>query len=270
MATFKNGFVITMQYNEKHLLPIWIRHYSKFFTPESIYVIDHGSDENYVPDGVNRIHIPRTKPFNEDERRDGVKGLVFLLMQYYTFGIFCDTDELINLDRFNPEAMSKDECVRVCGFDLFKFNLDGNIRIGGLFNSKMCKPLIFNHSLPDWPAGFHGIKQNKTSFDKFIIMGHIKYLHPEFFASGLEFRKKAYHSMDEIYKICGIDSHWIDQDDLNKFYRKVQTELDKSRLCSSLSNIPMKTGFDKNGYEIILPSERSYIYDLTEYFENLL
>lgn len=83
-----NGFVLTMQYNDDYFMPIWVRHYEKYFKHESMYVIDHGSDQNFVPQAVNRIYVPRNKGFDELDRLSMVQGVVFSLMKCYDWGFF--------------------------------------------------------------------------------------------------------------------------------------------------------------------------------------
>ena len=45
----QNRFIVTMQFNEKACLPIFLKHYTQYFRPENIYIIDHGSSENLAP-----------------------------------------------------------------------------------------------------------------------------------------------------------------------------------------------------------------------------
>ena len=47
-----NRFLLTMQYDESLILPIFLKHYSHYFPAENIFVIDHGSQVNLIPEGV--------------------------------------------------------------------------------------------------------------------------------------------------------------------------------------------------------------------------
>ena len=43
----RNAAAFTMVNNETHFLPIWIKHYSKYFEPQDLYVINHNPDEEF-------------------------------------------------------------------------------------------------------------------------------------------------------------------------------------------------------------------------------
>ena len=100
-------FLLTMQYNEDIHLSIFLRHYSRFFKPENIYVIDHGSIKNNVPNEYNRIYVPRHKPFSETDRLSLIKGICHGLLPYYDYGVYADCDELINLQGVDSSIFQK-------------------------------------------------------------------------------------------------------------------------------------------------------------------
>src|SRR3954451_2480512 len=82
-AVAVKGFLLTMQYEEKVMLPIFLSHYARYFPKSGTYVLDHGSTENHVPEGVNRIWVPRDRPFSEQRRRAAVSYIVASLLQHY-------------------------------------------------------------------------------------------------------------------------------------------------------------------------------------------
>jgi hypothetical protein len=147
-------FLLTMQYEEKFLLPIFIKHYSQYFPLNCIYVIDHGSSENFAPEGINRIYIPRDRNFSERDRLQLVSNIAHGLLRYYDYGVYADCDELIALSYLNESEFTNNSVVYVCGFDCYLEELSGKKRILGLVNPVICKPLIFRET-PNWNQGFH-------------------------------------------------------------------------------------------------------------------
>lgn len=263
------GFVLTMQYNDDFFLPIWIRHYEKYFNHDSIYVIDHGSDQNFVPPTVNRIYVPRTNGFNELDRLYIVQGIVFALMKSYDYGVFCDSDELILLDGFKQEKMIPKSSIYVYGFDLFKVNVEGKSKIYGIFNNAMCKPLIFNHDYPVWSTGFHGVKVSESPVMS-MIMGHLKYINQNAYMNNFINRQAAYETMSDIEKNKGVAQHWNDFSHLTQVYTRAQSTIDSVPLCHDLSQIPLNWTDEINGTTMLMPPTHSYIMDLTNKFHDIL
>jgi hypothetical protein len=264
----KKGFALTMQYNERDLLPQWIAHYSKYFEQKNLYVIDHGSDVNYVPPGVNRIYVPRSSIFDEDLRRDCVKGIVFALMQYYDFGIFCDADELVVMESFDPEAMEPNQVYYTYGFDLFYVSIDGKRRIYGSLNPDECKPLVFNHALPLWSSGFHGCIIDHLPKIK-PIMGHIKYIDREIYQSGLDQRREVYESMSDIHKMAGVAKHWVSGTNIDSICSKIQNAIDHGYVYKDLPDLSKYITHDYAGHTRFKTIDSPYLMDLTDYFLNL-
>lgn len=264
-----NGFVLTMQYNDDFFLPIWIRHYSKYFPKNSIYVIDHGSTHNIVPADVNRIFVPRTKGFDELDRLSMVQGIVFSLMKCYDWGVFCDSDEIILLDGFLPNKMAPRQSIFAYGFDLFKVSVSGDQRIYGVFNSSITKPLIFNHDYPGWSTGFHGVKTEGPP-EISLIMGHLKYYDQQAYAENLFHRKIAYDSMTNEEKGKGIAQQWNDTSHYSNVYKQTQTVISNTPLLHDLSVIPIEWEHEINGCTVLKPPVDSYIMDLTDQFAELL
>lgn len=269
MSKYKNGFVLTMAFNEKDAMPIWFAHYSRYFDPSMMYVIDHGSNENYIPDGVNRIYVPRDKGFNEDSRRDSVQGLVYSLMQYYDFGIYCDADELVVLDGFSLDAIEDDGIIFVHGFNLFKVSVDGMDRIYGLLSHGMCKPIIFRKKMPLWSSGFHGIRLD-TEPKMSIIMGHTKFYDTNIYQRNISNREIAYAAMHQHHKDFGINSHWVDPNILFNVYNQVQSAIDQNCLRNDVGEYTPLWGHDPNGFVVAKDTGRPFLLDLTDQFINLL
>lgn len=265
----KNGFVVTMAFNEKEALQVWYRHYSQYFDPESMYVIDHGSNENYVPDGVNRIYVPRYKGFNEDCRRDAVQGLVHSLNQYYDFGIYCDADELVLLDSFSYDELGSGGITFVHGFNIFRVSVDGKDRIYGLLSHGMCKPIVFRTMTPCWSSGFHGVRLDTTP-SMSLIMAHTKFYDVNIYQRNISNRHIAYDEMHEHHKNFGINSHWVDPNVLHNVYGQVQSAIDQNCLRNDISEYTPLWGHDPNGFLVAKDTGSPFLLDLTDKFAHLL
>lgn len=265
----KNGFVLTMQYNDRYFLPIWIRHYEKYFDHDSIYVIDHGSDQNFVPNTVNRIYAPRRKGFYELDRLSMVQGIIFSLMKCYDYGVFCDSDELILLDGFSPDSMEPHSSIYTYGFDLFKVNVNGQMKIYGIFNNAMSKPLVFNHDYPAWCTGFHGVKLTRPP-EISLIMGHLKYINKHVYEENFRNRRVAYDSMSSSEKAKGIAQQWNDPHHLTQVYSRAQQIISNVPLCNQLAQIPLSWTDEINGCAMLKETETPIVMDLTEKFEDIL
>ena len=163
--------VVTMVYNERDMLPWWIRHYSRHVSPEHIYIVDHGSDDGSTSGlgAVNVIRIPRS-PLDDRRRTEAMALLTQSLLKWYQFVACVDSDELLVPD---PEiATSLPEFCRQTSLDvvtsiglnvLHRMHHDIDIRPGELISSQrrhvlptssMCKPSLIRRPVA-WAPGFH-------------------------------------------------------------------------------------------------------------------
>lgn len=209
-------FLLTMQFEEEIFLPIYLRHYSKYFLPENIFVIDHGSSRNIVPPGINRIYIPRDRPFSEGSRLELIKSISHGLLEYYDCGMYTDCDELISLEGINDQSLLSNEITYVAGFEVFIGNAEHSSYLLGLINPCECKPLIFTKT-PTWTAGFHCSSAIPNSIS--IPMAHIRYLDPISARERLKSRQKVYETLNNREKDLMVDYHWsLGDSELNDFY----------------------------------------------------
>ncbi|MFG1466857.1 glycosyltransferase family 2 protein, partial [Xanthobacter sp. DSM 24535] len=91
--------VITMVYNEKINLPIWMSYYGNMFGSENLYIIDHGSNDGSVDNigEASRIKLPRGVYENES-RAQMISRFHSSLLSYYDVVIYTDCDEMIVAD----------------------------------------------------------------------------------------------------------------------------------------------------------------------------
>jgi len=274
-------FLLTMQYEEKFLLPFFIKHYSQFFPLNFIYVIDHGSSENFIPDGVNRIYIPRDRDFSEIDRMMLIKNIADGLLKYYDYGVYADCDEFIALDYFDERELSNYPVSYVCGFDCFSGVIDGAAKVYGLINPVMCKPLIFKE-VPNWNSGFHFSDGHPPSLELSIPMAHVRYLFKSEISRRVNIRKTVYSSLAPREKAAGFDLHWsAGEKAASDFFEYLDRLIEKNPQISSFHNFKRNQLFNehfttgvytsrsvfmgKGGYELF--EER---FDLTDFFPALL
>ena len=90
--------LLTMVYNERIFLPIWLRYYSRFFAPEDIYVIDHASTDGSTEAG-GFVRIPVEHPSDDDYWRvEVVEREQRELLDRYDVVLATDVDEIVAPD----------------------------------------------------------------------------------------------------------------------------------------------------------------------------
>lgn len=92
----KKSAVFTIVKNENYFLPIWIKHYKKYFDESDIYVLDHqsndGSTENLT---VNVVQVINELAFDHQWLVDTVQNFQKELLDKYECVVFAESDELL-------------------------------------------------------------------------------------------------------------------------------------------------------------------------------
>jgi hypothetical protein len=90
--------VLAMAYNEPVFFPIWQRYYSRFFSPEDIYVIDHETTDGSL-DGEGFVRIPVNNPHDDRTWRTRlVERHQRQLLETYDVVVTTDIDEIVAPD----------------------------------------------------------------------------------------------------------------------------------------------------------------------------
>jgi hypothetical protein len=163
--------IVTMVYNERVNLPIWLRHYTSHCPGATLFVIDHGSDDGSTAglNGANLVPLPRT-PFDDQTRIEIVADFQHALLRLYDVVIYTDCDEMLVADprahaslRSFLQAVPADVIAPI-GLNLHHLvgteaPIDLRAPILGQrryarFASSMCKPSIARVPLL-WVPGFH-------------------------------------------------------------------------------------------------------------------
>lgn len=177
---------ITNVYNEKHNMPVWLRHYGRQVGAKHCVVLDHGSNDGSTDDlgGAGVVRLARGKVYDERARMKLVTDLANSLLGYYNAVIYSDCDEMFVADpdkyaditdyarqmkkpvafavglnvRHNPEAEADltDDAPVLSQRSLVQFV------------SPMCKPLLITQPV-SWGGGFHCCEREPTFDDAYMF-----------------------------------------------------------------------------------------------------
>jgi len=96
MSDKKKCAVFTIVKNEDYFLPIWLKHYKKYFNKEDIYVLDHQSNDGSTDDlDVNKEVVINELAFDHKWLVDTVQDYQRKLLDSYRAVLFVEADELI-------------------------------------------------------------------------------------------------------------------------------------------------------------------------------
>lgn len=92
----KECAVFTIVKNESYFLPIWLKHFKKFFNNEDIYILDHQSSDGSTKNlDVNTFLITNDLTFDHQWLTNQVEIMQEKLLEEYQCVLFCEVDELI-------------------------------------------------------------------------------------------------------------------------------------------------------------------------------
>ena len=91
--------VYTFVQNENVFLPIWLSYYSRYFTPEDIYVIDHQSNDGSIESckavyRFNHISVENNY-YDAIWKTEVAKNYQKQLLGMYNFVLYADADEIV-------------------------------------------------------------------------------------------------------------------------------------------------------------------------------
>ena len=177
--------VVTMAFNEKTMLPLWLRHYDRQVGAENCYVLDHGSDDgSSIGINTNLIRLPRT-PLDEWERVNTIRDFCASLFIGFKCVLFADADELIVVDPDVAPSLSHYIAARdvppildLFGSDVRHVEGEAPIDLQRLVSlqrayvrpiSTLCKATLISKRT-DWHIGFHCVvHDHRPKFDDLFL-----------------------------------------------------------------------------------------------------
>ncbi len=176
--------VVTMVYNEKIFLPIWLNYYSSQVGIKNCYVVDHGSNDGSEAaiSECSSLRIPRS-PMHDENRAKFLSDFCSSLLTWYDAVIYTDVDEFLvpdpscyeNLLDFGARTQKK--VVTAIGLNVCH-RLDGDPQLDlnrpllsqrptARFAFAMCKPLFTKLPIR-WKPGFHS-SDREVQFDQLFL-----------------------------------------------------------------------------------------------------
>jgi hypothetical protein len=184
-----NIAIITMAYNERVILPIWLRHYRAHCPGAALFVIDHGSNDGSTSNvsGASVIPLPRT-PFDDGHRAEFVSGFQKGLLKYYDVVIYADCDEMLVADPRRHHSLAAlldatcaDDVIAPVGLNVQHIpDIDPTLDLAApilgqrrhaQFGVAFCKPVVVRKPVT-WAPGFHWCDRVPTYRDD-LFMFHL-------------------------------------------------------------------------------------------------
>lgn len=175
--------------DEAQFLPIWLGYYSRFFAPEDIYVLDHGTK-----DGSTSVPGFRRIPVSHDTTDmtwmlERVTEVQHRLVREYDVVVVCDADEIIAPDPASSctdlgqylDRMDED-FVCCLGYEVIHqsdteppIDLDRPLlaqRSAWFYNPLYDKPAIATVPM-EWVPGFHRRTDGLNNYDPDLRLIHL-------------------------------------------------------------------------------------------------
>lgn len=215
----KKCAVFTIVKDEKFFLPIWLKHYKKFFNNEDIYILDHESTDGSTKNlDVNVQLITNDVTFDHVWLLSVVKYFQRDLLKRYEAVLFVEVDEIVysiekNLSETIEDFLKSDLPYITCnGHDVYhryeeEPNLSENKNIlvdrkWWYYHDAYDKTLLSKVPI-DWFTGFHQEIQPKRRQDDYYLL-HLHRLDWEVLAKRHEERaswKKANDGLGDYNKV---------------------------------------------------------------------
>jgi hypothetical protein len=209
----KKSAVFTIVKNENYFLPIWIKHYKKYFDESDIYVLDHqsndGSTENLT---VNVVPVINELAFDHQWLVDTVQNFQKELLEKYECVVFAESDEILySIDKplnnviDNLINNSDQDYITCVGYEIIEMKGEKPLSINDeiLKNRDYwykCysydKTLISKIPL-NWIWGFHSVQGKSKLYTDNLYMAHLHRVDFELMLKRHEERAKKWNLKDD-------------------------------------------------------------------------
>jgi len=186
----KKSAIFTIVKNENYFLPIWIKHYKKYFDESDIYVLDHQSDDGSTSNlNVNVVPVINELAFDHQWLVNTVQNFQKELLEKYECVVFAESDEILYstekpfnlviedlINNPNQDYITcigyeviemKDECSLTPEDEIFK-----NRNYWFKYSNHYDKTLISKIPL-NWIWGFHSVHGKPKLFTNGVYMVHL-------------------------------------------------------------------------------------------------
>ena len=104
----KKCAVFTIVKNESYFLPIWIKHYKRYFNNSDIYVLDHQTNDGSTSNlDVNVVSVVNELAFDHRWLVEVVQSFQKDLLENYECVLFAESDEIIySIDKALDESIN--------------------------------------------------------------------------------------------------------------------------------------------------------------------
>ena len=181
-----NVAAFTIVRNEKEFLPIWYKHYRKYFDTGNIYIIDNDTTDGSTDEYCNVEKMTSENCFDTDWLIPTVQNFQEKLLKTYDYVLFTEVDEILfpfNASTFEDYINIKGnkECYRCTGYEVIhKYDKEPEINLSLpllrqreiWYMSKIyCKTLLTRVPL-NYGVGFHNCC-HQIEIDEDLIMIHL-------------------------------------------------------------------------------------------------
>jgi hypothetical protein len=183
----RSAAVLTIVRDEAVFLPIWLRYYSQHFSPEDIYVLDHGSSDGSTDRG-GFVRIPvEHETIDHTWMRDTVAAQQRKLLEQYDVVVSVDCDEIIVPDPAwgtlsDYVSGFSEDFVNCLGYEVIhlpdrepSLDLEGPLlqqRHYWFAADGYDKPAVAT-SPSEWEVGFHSLADGRLNLDPDLRLIHL-------------------------------------------------------------------------------------------------
>jgi hypothetical protein len=226
--------LVTMVHNEPVFLPLWLRYYSRYFEPDSIYVLDNESDDGSTDDG-GFVRIPvRNREVDHTWMVRTIERLQHDLLGRYDMVLVTDVDEILApvpewgtlgeyLDRFD------EDWVNCLGYEILHLperepplRLDRPIldqRRYWFPNDAYDKAALATVPM-SWRPGFHGRSDYHFNLDPDLRLIHLHRMDYEICRDRHRTRsRRAWHRRD-VEEGWAAHNRLIEGDEFERWFRE--------------------------------------------------
>ena len=238
----KKCAVFTIVKNEDYFLPIWIKHYQRFFDNDDIYVLDHQSNDGSTDKlEVNLVNVINEVAFDHQWLVETVQNFQRKLLNEYECVLFAEADEIIYstemdfkelIDKF---LLSDKNLLKCIGYEIIQ-DLENEKSISEnesiienrkywFSTSVYNKPLLSKVSI-NWCWGFHNFSNyppdDENMYDYGLSLCHLHRVDFEFMLRRHEERAKNWNLKNDGY--AGWYHKVGDREGVLSYFNKVVEE----------------------------------------------